>query len=384
VSYNNKDLFDHLKLCHGVQKKYTCAAKECGRTDGLYRSFRRHVRKCHPDDPSAYLHDNVNDSNELPLQESLDQIQSDDELPLEEVLITCSDNFFEVDETGSPHSHFSCPNTALMNDEILHSENFTKFFNNPAKCDISLKDLLSTDATKAAAYLYSVPNLPRNHVEKVIEIFSSITNETAFSNFENRVLNRLDELGDSQEDITNFEDLFEVLKNPFKGLNTEHKLTQQFQKRGTLIESKPVTIGSCTKYKREGGVLKAKPVPCTTQFVPARAVLKKFFELPSVYARTMNFIRRLQSEDDISNIIQAEFWRNSNINTANESHPIFPISIYFDDFENNNPLESHKGIAKCGAVYFIIPVLPIEMQAKVENIFLFQLFRSMDKYTCSL
>lgn len=58
---------------------------------------------------------------------------------------------------------------------------------------------------------------------------------------------------------------------------------------------------------------------------------------------------------------------------------VLPLIMYFDDYENNNPLESHAGVAKCGAVYLSIACLPTEFQSKLENIFFFVLFNSLDR-----
>ena len=58
---------------------------------------------------------------------------------------------------------------------------------------------------------------------------------------------------------------------------------------------------------------------------------------------------------------------------------VFPLSMYFDDYENNNPLGRRKGISKCGAVYLSLPCLLSEYQSKIENIFYFFLFNSLDR-----
>ncbi|OXU17471.1 hypothetical protein TSAR_004965 [Trichomalopsis sarcophagae] len=46
--------------------------------------------------------------------------------------------------------------------------------------------------------------------------------------------------------------------------------------------------------------------------------------------------------------------------------------MYFEDYENTNLLGSHEGLSKSGAVYIGIPL-------KVENIFLFILFNTIDR-----
>lgn len=57
---------------------------------------------------------------------------------------------------------------------------------------------------------------------------------------------------------------------------------------------------------------------------------------------------------------------------------MFPLLIYFDDFEVGNPLGSHSGINKLGAVYASVPLIPPEYLSKLTSIFVCMLFHSMD------
>jgi len=47
--------------------------------------------------------------------------------------------------------------------------------------------------------------------------------------------------------------------------------------------------------------------------------------------------------------------------SANSSTVRFPLILHFDDYEPNNPLGSHAGRGKCGAVHLWIPCLPVYM-----------------------
>lgn len=57
----------------------------------------------------------------------------------------------------------------------------------------------------------------------------------------------------------------------------------------------------------------------------------------------------------------------------------FPFLLYFDEFETNNPLGSHRGVQKLGAVYISMPSFLPELASKLESIFLVLLFNSIDK-----
>ena len=92
------------------------------------------------------------------------------------------------------------------------------------------------------------------------------------------------------------------------------------------------------------------------QFIPLRKVLKLFFELPGK--------RKVQQNYEIFvNVVEGSFRDTIRI----------PLECYSDNYDNNNPLGSHKRIDKCGAVYINIGILPPEVRAKVDNIFLFML-----------
>ena len=116
------------------------------------------------------------------------------------------------------------------------------------------------------------------------------------------------------------------------------------------------------------------------RFVRLRKVLKQFFELPNVLCGTSDYLKHLQSNFKIvSNLVQGSFWKEKV--SRFEGKTVLPLFLYFDEYENNNPLGSHKGMGKCGAVYVTIPCLPPTYQSKLENIFLFLIFNILDRET---
>lgn len=111
------------------------------------------------------------------------------------------------------------------------------------------------------------------------------------------------------------------------------------------------------------------------QFIPMRHVFKQFFELPDLFNNTLQYLNDLQKHSTlVTNIVKGSLWKEKIKNYPNKT--VFPIILYFDDYETNNPLGSHKGVAKCGAVYLDLPILPPEYQSKLENLFLFIIFKT--------
>lgn len=113
------------------------------------------------------------------------------------------------------------------------------------------------------------------------------------------------------------------------------------------------------------------------QFIPLRKVFQKIFEIPNLFDETLRYYQSLRSNNNIiENFVQGSLWEE--ISSHFIGKIVYPIFLFFDDYENNNVLGSHRGLSKCGAVYVTIPCLPPYMQSKLENIFLFLLFNSLD------
>jgi len=53
------------------------------------------------------------------------------------------------------------------------------------------------------------------------------------------------------------------------------------------------------------------------------------------------------------NFIQDSLWQNK-IEEHDKNQIALPIFLFFDDYEVGNPLSSHFGIHKLGAVYFLV------------------------------
>ncbi|CAI6359118.1 unnamed protein product [Macrosiphum euphorbiae] len=80
----------------------------------------------------------------------------------------------------------------------------------------------------------------------------------------------------------------------------------------------------------------------------------------------------------LMNFFQSSLWKNK-IEEHDKNQIVLPIFLFFDDYEVGNPLGSHSGIHKLGAVYLTVPCIPIHRQASLNNIFLTLLFHSSDR-----
>lgn len=75
--------------------------------------------------------------------------------------------------------------------------------------------------------------------------------------------------------------------------------------------------------------------------------------------------------------MQALLWKD--ISSNNSEGLLLPLILHFDDFETNNPLGSHAGVNKIGAVNVTLPCIPPQFRFQLKNIFLAMLFKSKDR-----
>lgn len=109
-------------------------------------------------------------------------------------------------------------------------------------------------------------------------------------------------------------------------------------------------------------------------------MLTNFLCLKNVLADILSYIDSLKSDDVfLKSYIQGSDWRNR-IKIHGEKL-VFPLFMFFDDYESGNVLGSHSGIHKLGAVYISISFLPPKYSSTLSNIFLGLLIHSSDRAT---
>lgn len=84
-----------------------------------------------------------------------------------------------------------------------------------------------------------------------------------------------------------------------------------------------------------------KTIPVFVQFIPISKVLIAYFELPGIFSRTLNYIKELADNTNKIkyNFMQGSLWENKKVSF---DKIVFPVAIYYDDYESNNPLGSHN------------------------------------------
>lgn len=79
-------------------------------------------------------------------------------------------------------------------------------------------------------------------------------------------------------------------------------------------------------------------------------------ELPNVFTSIMDYINNCKNNTTLlTSVYHGEMWNSIELK---QNECILPIALFFDDFEINNPVGSHKSIHKLGAVYLSLIGLP--------------------------
>jgi len=113
--------------------------------------------------------------------------------------------------------------------------------------------------------------------------------------------------------------------------------------------------------------------------ISLRLILKKQFEHSNFFNVIVGYLRQVQENNNpciIKSFVQSSLWK---VKLNNENKIILPYFLYYDDFEVNNPLGSHAGTQKLGAVYISLACLPPELSSSLNYIYLVALFKTDDK-----
>lgn len=325
----------HFSIQHPTCKYFRCVIEECGRSFTAWNSFWKHLRNKH-NVPKHFTECN----NEMqPSHPSPSHNNSN---------VTVNTN---------------CVSETKLCDRISPSDFHTLL-------EEHINILISKMNTKWG--------LPRNQVDSVIEDISIFLGVIFVKILKEKVIDTLSKCNADVQDICSIEAMFKSLSNPFNHLSSEYKRMKYFKSTGAYIPPESYCIDSRVEKISTQQEVKLQMTQVTAQHIPLRLVLQKFFELPDVFNSTVQYMQELQATSDtIYNFVQCERWKCVTTKYFKKSDIVFPLLIYYDDWEPNNPLGPH--LHKIGSVYVAIPCLPPECQSKLDNMFLALLFYSDDR-----
>lgn len=393
-----KLLILHFRVVHYFSKisNYKCSEKKnCTRTFLALNSYKRHLNthmKCENSKGSLkYCTGNntselvsVNNSSVLSNSTIVNDYQAVEGTSKNRGNIftlgggSSSNNFeFSVHNSGIL-SNSSCENINKNIEET--SENTENIFTLAADSShnfelngIFLSDFRKQIFNQISRFIckfYEKNNCPRSIVQEVISHFEEclllplhiIKNQISVASFQNL------------DTKTNLIEMCDLLGNMFSNLHSEHRRFKFLEQTGKFIKPLEITVGQQMQLSSNGIM---EPKALTFQFIPLRHTLKHFLELKNVYLECADYLKKLNTESDsyLTNFVQGDLWKEKV--KANENN-IFPLFIYFDEFEIGNALGTHAGIHKLGGVYCSLPILPLKYHSELKNIFVCMLFHSMD------
>lgn len=345
-----KIMLKHMKLLHDAKEifNYKCVQSNCYRNFEFLNSFRKHLKK-------HCLDDNSNNSTQ-----KLDHTSSEKEYLSNEVYV---DNFDDSAEEVAAE--------VLVSEDSKYLTSFEKF-----------TEVVENKSLHFVSELYSNNTFCRKDIQHILNAVSELYKD-ALGIFRESLNDLISEycIEESRKIIV-FK-YVNALQNIFTGLETEYFRLKKFEECEFYIKPVEYVVGEQIDKIYKGIGL---PKTYTAEFIPMQIVLRKLFELPFIYKKTLQNIKAMEKEKHVSNIVNTDFWKSKVKNLNLSTNSTFPIIIYFDEYETGNPLGSHAGIHKLGAVYLSIPCIPQKFLAHLDNIFLALLFHRADysEFGCSI
>uniref|UniRef100_A0A0C9Q8E6 ZNF333_0 protein n=1 Tax=Fopius arisanus TaxID=64838 RepID=A0A0C9Q8E6_9HYME len=356
----SKSYISHVRLFHPTSVKFHCENTTCLRVFKSVNSLKSHIDRVHK--RKTQLEKD---------QFSSKKFKSNKKDPASK----------EIENVNGVVEGIE---NAVENKEPLQRENVTGDFRSSTSHNQSdaLPPGISQKWLMYAAKIYSHLDIPRS---KSLEILNDTRNFIKDLLQDN--INNFDKVFNPHELITiekmkveatlHLQNFSKAYSSQLDCLDSEHKIIKEFENRGTYIAPESYLLGEREDFRKNKQNIDKRRIPVTAQMIRLRYILRNFFELPLVLEETLSEIDLLKMDSlIISNFISSDLWKE--LSKDDENKIVMPLFFYIDDYENNNPLGSHRGISKCSAVYVSIPGLPTKFCAKLENIFLFLLFNSLD------
>lgn len=309
------DLMTHLKCLHKLEMNNPCNCPydDCFRSFSNVYAYRKHCNQIH-----NRLIDNKKKSKPI------DVINS---------VVRCQDkNLYNIEENPIENPIENLPiEKPLVIFEV----------NNENKIDISkFSYSVNKQAAILVAQLYGELSVSRSFANDILSCIHQFYHENCIENLKTRIKN-CD--CSSRKEIS---EMLEIIHHSLDNFKTEHLTLKYFTDLGVYIEPQSFVIQSSLKLCREKNLNKTKIIKSNIEIVPMDLMLKEFLELPNVFNYIISFIKKQEKQTIIESVFQTEIWKN--IKRIFLDKIVFPLILYFDDVEINNPLGTNRGIKNFG------------------------------------
>lgn len=326
--YSVNSFTSHVKASHKYSQHFMCGFRTCEETFDKISYLKKHLISKH----------NI-EGSELPLEQSQSTEIFDENPPL-----------------------------------LLEDNTDNRTLNSPC---LEHSDRDSTAVTSFLTKFYSNSSVTRKFIQEVVE-----DTHLLISNILTGMCAEISPFISSLPENDSIKIKTILSQNPLENYLTEHKRFKVLEESENFIKPVGITLRTILDDQRRNNATYLGHKICQSQVVPIRETLKRFLELDKVFQNIHEYIEAESSKSDtISSIFTANLWRQTKKKHFTDGKIVLPIIMYFDDFECGNPLGSHAGIHKVGAVYFTLGGIPPEFSSRLENMFLWGLFHSTDRST---
>lgn len=329
--FSLKSLVAHLKIFHDLRPEstYHCCEQSCSQSFGNLKSFKRHLLRKH-----CLLNSNINKSNEEGNVENKSNT-------------IINENSLVIPGINTPN---------------LEEEGLVIF---------NKKKIEKTIQNSAAEFITCLHNNNNFSVKDIEKIQKQIQDKIL-----NPILNSFDNFRISESSVQSPVNLLllefkSIISNTFELCSTTYRLHKWLMKNDLTSNIFQFSINDEINIISHNG----QPIydECVTKgtLLPLKFQFKKTFENHNLL-ENYSINRQKTSNSNISSFTDGNLWKEKI--SIYENEICIPYFLYFDDFEINNPLGSHR--QSITGIYYSFPL--IDNCSKLQNIFTAGFVKALD------
>jgi hypothetical protein len=158
---------------------------------------------------------------------------------------------------------------------------------------------------------------------------------------------------------------------------TEHRRTKYLKKLNLLIPPNAYLIGNHLHSVTKKNITTIKTSVLEGQHISIYNTFKLLFEIPDVLQQAKNYVYGTRDNTQYKDFIDGALWKKLKQPFLNKT--VFPLIMFFDDFECGDVLGSHSGINCIGGTYITPKCFDPTYLSQLVNIFPTLLFHTLDR-----
>ena len=227
--------------------------------------------------------------------------------------------------------------------------------------------------------LYNNSLISRKAVDGIIEMFDNFISNLLIPKIQNQMKNELQSTT-TQAVYTRALYILENNKGVFHNYKTEHLRFNEYQRKSFYVPPERYEIGEDEEIEvLDFEKAEVKKTAVYGAHVSLKKTFQKIFTIPGMFRQMQKYLEDLSQDDDfICNIVQGDLWKAK---YKSQNKLVFPLFLYFDEFETRNALGSHAGEEKlCGVSIAFVDLYKALLQIfivefvlqKIQNVKLWQ------------